>query len=418
MQWWERIDQILTHRRLSYAWIAGGGLWIAWLLSVLLGPGYMDLANQVVGTDYLQFYTAGMTIRMGEGEKLYDFEYQSQLEQSIAGPELTGYHAFITPPFFSLLFAPLSMLPYGLSFAVWSIIGLLGLWLGLKWLGSENPRKSFLWSLTWFPVFATISFGQNSLLSLTILSLTFLLWRKRRYFLAGLVCSLVLYKPQLALGVGLLWLLDWRDNWKALLGLMIGGVSLASISFLFMPEASQAYIEFTLKVLPEMMTWEGFPLWHSHTIRAFWLLLIPNFPGLSEALTILCSALAILFFIRFWMKNRNQSVILYAAAICLTILITPHAMIYDWVILLIPAVLLWEYKQEFRSLWLASYALIWIVSLISGPLTFGQLQILPVAIQISVPLYIFLLYCAYKQLGLNTKNRVEPLSTSTNKTNV
>jgi hypothetical protein len=51
MRWIARINQVLTHRRLTYAWIAGGVLWSAWLISCLLGPSNMDLAGHVVGTD-------------------------------------------------------------------------------------------------------------------------------------------------------------------------------------------------------------------------------------------------------------------------------------------------------------------------------------------------------------------------------
>ncbi len=124
MTWWMKLDRFLTNRRLSYAWIAGGILWFAWILSSLLGPGNMDLAGQVVGTDYLQFYTAGVTLRQGLSSELYSFSDQSQLQQAIAGPNLTSFHAFITPPFLAWLFVPLSLLPYIWSFIVWSILGL------------------------------------------------------------------------------------------------------------------------------------------------------------------------------------------------------------------------------------------------------------------------------------------------------
>src|SRR4030066_1547662 len=112
--------------------------------------------------------------------------------------------------------------------------------MSVRLLLSIQPVKSLLWSLTWFPIFASISFGQNSLLSLFLFSLTYYLWRKGRLLTAGLVCSLLLFKPQLVLGIGILWLLEWRKDWKALLGLSIGGLALAAISLLTLPEASLA----------------------------------------------------------------------------------------------------------------------------------------------------------------------------------
>jgi len=231
MPWWSAIDRRLNPTRLAYAWLVGGALWFAWFLSLLLGAGKFDLAEQVMGGDYLQFYAAGTTLQRGEGARLYDFEYQKKLEHEIAGKTFDGYRAFITPPFFAWVFVPLSLLPYIWSFTIWSLLGLSCLWLSLHWMDAAQPRRWFGWALTWFPVFASISFGQNGLLSLGVLSLTYLLWCRKQPFLAGLVCSLVLYKPQLALGVGFLWLLEWRRDWHALAGLAVGGALLAGLCF-------------------------------------------------------------------------------------------------------------------------------------------------------------------------------------------
>ena len=81
---------------------------------------------------------------------------------------------------------------------------------------------------------------------------------------------------------------------------------------------------------------------HAHTRRAFWLLLMPGLPALGEALALFSTGAGIVVFIFFRRKLRNESVLLFAGAIGLTLWITPHAMIYDWTILLIPAVIFWE----------------------------------------------------------------------------
>ena len=89
------------------------------------------------------------------------------------------------------------------------------------------------------------------------------------------------------------------------------------------------------------------------------------------------------------------------AAICFTIFITPHAMIYDWVLLLIPAVLLWQAYPELKQYLKVVFAGIWLVSLLSGPLTFLQLKFLPVAVQISVPITLILLVDVWHVLKHN-----------------
>jgi len=401
MPWWSTFDRQLNSTRLAYAWLTGSALWFAWFLSLLLGVGKFDLAGQMVGNDYVQFYAAGSTLQRGEGVRLYDFEYQKKLEQNIVGKTFDGYRAFITPPFFAWVFVPLSLIPYTLSFATWSFLGLACLWLSLHWIGAAQPRRWFGWALTWFPVFASISFGQNSLLSLGILSLTYFLWCRDRHLLAGLVCSLVLYKPQLALGVGFLWLLNWRRDWKALAGLAVGGTLLAGLSFGLLPESSRLYMELSRKWLPGIARQEGFPLWHAHTPRAFWLLLMPGISALSEALALLSAGAGIVVFIFFRRKMRGEPALLFAGAICLTLWITPHAMIYDWSILLIPAVLVWEKRPDGRGLWKVLFALIWAATFLSGPLTRAQMKILPFAVQVSLPILLFALYNAYRNLVIS-----------------
>ena len=405
MSWWMRFNQFLTPRRMTYAWITGSALWFAWILSIMLGPGKMDLAGQVIGTDYLQFYASGATLRQGESANLYDFAFQSQLEQDIAGEGLTSFHAYLTPPFLAWLFVPLSLLPYTWSFVAWSILGFLFLWLSLKLLFTESPRKAFLWALTWFPIFATISFGQNSLLSLFLFSLAYWLWRKDKLLVAGLVSSLLLFKPQLVLGIGLLWLLEWRKDWKALLGLGLGGATLAGSCFLFLPDASRAYIVLARDFLPGLIYGDQFPLWHLHSLRGFWILLFPGNRWLPEVLSLILTLAGVVGYIFFWEKNRKEQGLLYAGAICLTIWITPHAMIYDWSILLIPALIIWQARPGLRPLWKPLFALIWIATLLSGPLTLGQLKILSVAIQISVPLLLMVLLMTYKNLTSGNQNQ-------------
>ena len=73
-------------------------------------------------------------------------------------------------------------------------------------------------------------------------------------------------------------------------------------------------------------------------------------------------------------------------------------MIYDWTILLIPAVLLWEKRPDFHALWKVLFALIWVTTLLSGPLTLGQMKILPFSVQVSIPVLILVLYNAYQNL--------------------
>ncbi len=393
----ERTRRFLAPRRPLYAFATGGALWLGWVLLLLLGSGLIDLAGQPLGTDYLQFYAAGKTIAEGKSAYLYDMAFQSQLEQAIIGPGLRSYHAFITPPFLAWLFVPFSMLPYGISFAAWSILGLLLLAGSVYLLKPDQPWRPILLALTWFPVFASVSFGQNALLSLFILSSVTLLWKTDRRFLAGLVLGLLMYKPQLTLGIALLWLLRYRRDWTALAGLSLSTLALATLSFGFLPQASLAYVHFARNVLPDLPAWQNFPIWHLHTVRGFWRMLLP-FDIISDLLTLVCATLGLWAYWKLVKSDNLSKPLAFSAAICLTIWITPHAMIYDWVVLLIPAILLWIEMPTRHNELEVFYTLIWVSTLIGTPLILLQLRMVGFALQISIPILAFSFFGVYRTL--------------------
>jgi len=74
-----------------------------------------------------------------------------------------------------------------------------------------------------------------------------------------------------------------------------------------------------------------------------------------------------------------------AAAVALTLWLTPHAMIYDWSLLLIPAVLLWQELPGLRARWPLLFAAVWLATLVGSSLSAVQLRALPIAVQVSVP---------------------------------
>jgi hypothetical protein len=128
---------------------------------------------------------------------------------------------------------------------------------------------------------------------------------------------------------------------------------------------------------------------------------MPGIPTLSEILASVSTIIGIVVFLLFWRKLRNEPTLLFAGAVCLTLWITPHAMIYDWTILLIPAILFWEKRPDCRVLWKVLFSLIWVATLLSGPLTFAQSKILPFAVQVSIPMLLFTFYNTYRNLGVS-----------------
>ncbi|TVQ86518.1 MAG: DUF2029 domain-containing protein [Deltaproteobacteria bacterium] len=398
--WWRHLDRLLTRERQRYALFAGAALWAVWLISASMGPGVYDLAGQLIGADFMQYYAAGHVVRMGDSSHLYDFPHFERLEVELVGEKVgPPYFYFITPPFLAWLFVPLAFLPYIVAFSVWTAAGFSMLFAGLRWLGSDSPWYTLMWAVTWFPVFATISFGQNALLSFFILVLVYRCWLDDRPFLAGLMLSLIMYKPHLAVGLSLLWLLRVRRDWPALVGLSLGSVALAVACFVFAPEASREYVIFAVEVLPTMKWGDGFPLWHAHSMRGFWLLLLPAAPLIAEVLTFALLAVGLVYFARsLWRFNQNKR-LMFPIAVLFTLWATPHAMIYEWSILLVPAVLLWRQLPEHRPLLRVLFALVWATTFIAGPLVVLQLAMVPVALQVTIPVFTLSLIMLWRALN-------------------
>jgi alpha-1,2-mannosyltransferase len=407
-----KINLLLTPQRLRYPWFIGGALWAAWLLNLLIGKGNADAAGHLVGTDFVAFYTAGKIILMGRSPELYSLELAHTIQQALYGGFSYNFNPYLNPPHYALLMAPFALIPYPWAPLFWIGLGLAALWLSVKLLGAEHPMRTFLLALTWLPVFYAASFGQNAFLSLLIFSLTYFLWKRGRIFLAGLIFSLLFYKPQFLIGVSLLWLLEWRKNWKALLGLGIGVLLQILLNLWLLPGASLAYLTYALKINSNLMSVEGFPMWNATSVQAFWLALLPGFKGLAQALYLVGALLFLFFFLKFWRKNRNLQPVMFSAAVVWLVLTIPYIMVYDWTLLLVPAFLLWENVQQLRPQWQATYAFLWVITFISGVLTFAMLRFLPFAIQISIPALLLVTAAAYQALMAEHKPVPIPESAS------
>jgi hypothetical protein len=226
--------------------------------------------------------------------------------------------------------------------------------------------------------------------------------------LAGLLLSCILYKPQLALGIAALWTLQLRRDWRALAGLASGGAIFAAISFLGMPEASRAYITFSRDILPKLATWSEPSVWHMHTPRNFFEILIGSGP-VADILALAVAAVAVIGFIKFRKAFASNPAMIFAGAIVLTLLVTPHALVYDWTILLIPAILLWMERPADRAFLTQAYAAIWIVIWFAGPMTSAQLYFSDHAFQASIPVFGVVVYKLWRRMmGYSASEQVTP----------
>jgi hypothetical protein len=207
------------------------------------------------------------------------------------------------------------------------------------------------------PFIQAISHGQNTFLSLLLLTVTVALWRSGRTLSAGVVCGLLFYKPQLALILAAV--LVAMEGRRALMGLAITGCALALITLVGMPGALSAY-ESRLGENIRIFQTEQPYLWERHaTFLSFLRLVTQGFEtgsmwtitrGLHFA-TVAGFAFALATVV--W-RSRNHAPDnvfsgetrarsrdrIIAATIVSTPLLMPFYFDYDLLLLAVPAVLL------------------------------------------------------------------------------
>jgi hypothetical protein len=357
-------------------------------------------------------------VREGRLPELYDLNAVESFEMEMVkqqGLELgPGFGPWWNPPFAAWAFVPLAGMPYAIAVRVWMGISLLALVAAIVLMCRmlivarvSNPceRRDDLtdpgfpqalsatctgwkpvprgtdWH-TWglipllvlisTPFIQAVSHGLNTLISLMLLSIVVTLWRAERALLAGFVCGLMFYKPQLSAIVAGILALDLGR--RACLGVGISGVCLLLLTVLTMPGALQDW----LTRMPENLRWfqeQQHYAWERHaTFKGFWRLLVQGHElGPSEQIVTMLSVLCMLGVgigllmtaIRVHRTRREQTDAadgrdrLIAATFASMPLLMPFYFDYDLLLLAIPATLFGAqmWRDGFRTR--VDHAILW-----------------------------------------------------------
>ncbi len=201
---------------------------VFWSLREKIRQGYPDFSI---------FYTAGTIVRQGLAGQLYDTALQFQIQRQFASQVFIrqGALPYNHPPFEALVFAPLAGLSYPMAYVVWDLLSLLILALLPLLLRQYVPllrqhSLAFWWLaiLAFFPVFAALLQGQDSIPLLLLFSLAYIAFRKNQQFAVGCWLGLGLFRFHLVLPLLLILLLHRKG--KALMGFLLVAVALGLVS--------------------------------------------------------------------------------------------------------------------------------------------------------------------------------------------
>jgi len=215
------------------------------LTVILLGGMFYLRAMQNFGhQDYLNsnFFFFWLAGRMElTGENPYD-QTQYLAGHAAAGAAWRPNQIFPYPLPLSLFMIPLGALSLSNAFIAWqfasqiiiafTVFALLSHWKESAQRRLLVPMMVFL--LFFGPVYLTLQIGAIGALSLLVVLISLLLFEKEKSLLAGIVLSLTILKPPQGLTILLLagvWFLA-RKDWKAILGVALGGLALLAIGMI------------------------------------------------------------------------------------------------------------------------------------------------------------------------------------------
>jgi alpha-1,2-mannosyltransferase len=331
----------LTAKRLrAHGLVLALTLWClyAWTLAT---PGLRDRNANLKGTDFLHFYTLGSLAIERRGADLYNIDAQAALAARRV-PAAAGIRYLpLYPPQVSVLFAPFAYLSYPWALALWWLcsasiyaICCYVVWRSCLHLRQHGVTVAIL--AAGFPgFFNLIAWGQTSALALACFTIFFFLMRNNRDFVAGLVLGCLIFKPQLGLAAGALFLLI--GAWKIVLGAILSALAQLSIGVLYYGMAPLRTWFSTLGNVRTVSTLLEPKPYQTHCLRTFWSMLIP-WSSVSITLYVISAAVLMAWTILVWKRSQEWALRL-SALLLATVLVAPHLTVYDLVILA-PAFLL------------------------------------------------------------------------------
>ncbi len=240
----------------------------------------------------------------------------------------------------SLITAPLGLFPIDKAYILWDmvsqvLIALCILWLARRWDGlNRQLYVVFVLVATVLNgnVFLGLKTGTFIALFLFFLTLSLYFMHTRRPLLAGIALTGLALKPPLLMIVALigLWFLFRRD-WKAIAGLVAGGLGWLVIGFMQDPAWVQKFLRVSESLLDKR-------LGNQPTILSYTRLVCTGRLDCAFSLYgLIILILVALFAWLVWKRRATLSpLMVFSAAAALGVLLPPYLWSYDYTLLLIP----------------------------------------------------------------------------------
>ena len=323
----------MTLKRLRvYATLIGATLWAVWLVDFSV-PGVVDRLGKVKGTDFLQFYVGGAFVREGRLNDLYDVQaLYTRSQATIPGSPDTLYMP-IQSPQTSLVFSPLAGLSYGVAVTIWIALILLlyAASCAITWRHCKALHKyryeTIACAIAFPGLYSTVLNGQTSIVALLAVATALLALRNGWSFAAGLVLGCLAFKPHWLLAAGAVFFV--AREWRVVAGAAIGAAGQVGVTALLLgPAVMNAYWRTLLAIQRIGDLLEPFP---GDSLRSFFKVFVPS-PTVALVAYVAAAAAVLWVAGRIWRSNAPFE-IRASSVIVAMLLISPHALPYDLILL-------------------------------------------------------------------------------------
>ncbi|OGM26873.1 hypothetical protein A3D00_03225 [Candidatus Woesebacteria bacterium RIFCSPHIGHO2_02_FULL_38_9] len=313
----------------------------------------------VYNSDFVSYLTAGLLVREGRGERIYDLNTQSFYQKRVFWPMDRGdILPFRNPPFVALFFTPFAKMSFLEAYFIYLAFN-IGILLVITVLISKTFKKLFnnkFWFIlpfAFYPITLSLAKGQIAIL-LVLVTLLLYCFSRTRPFLAGSVYSLFLIKPHYFLFGFPFILLLIPDKKRFLKGVFISVLILLLVS-LYVAGLSSiiSYPNFLLRTESETFgSPMGIPGKGMVSLYSSLITFLPGSMGktLSFLVFSFLYSLSLLFFTK--RKGRLSFDRLFLIAIIFMSIFSTHTLPYDLSFLLIPIFILINSQKTSFLPWL------------------------------------------------------------------
>ena len=312
-----------------------------WVVSIVIafgGSGRMSALGQLVGPDFVHFYTFGHLAREGRIAQAYDWQAFHASQVTFVPESAGAIYPPVYPPHAAVIFIPFSVLSFTDALRTWSAISIL-LYGGIVWVAWRSARTHlpdrvlvFAAAAGFPPFWQVVMNGQITVIVLGAFLLAWLALEHNRNFLAGCALGLLAIKPQFGLPFAAIVLV--RRDWR-MLGGAIASVALQAliVSLTLGSEAFLGYYSMLPSIVAHADALEP-KAFQSHSIRSLTRLL-PAWIGVPAWL--LAATLVLWKTASSWSLDAPLTV-RFGLAMVASVLVSPHLLVYDAAVLVLPLI--------------------------------------------------------------------------------